>query len=429
MTPDIKDPTTVKLMRQKELDRYNRHDSDSPLVAVSDFQSSYIYRPQCSMEKMIHADSAEIKHILGVEHDEVLVISFSEDTTIFLKSLECISELSIERDFVVSGNRWIEGKTNIYKIPGTDIVVCSRDYGHVIRKRDYEAVKKFITSISLSPSSYDEPALDKVYWDNKTSSLKNDVNFFAKSKHWFDKRDLPYSRSYLLYGAPGNGKTSAIRAISKFFGVEPSQFSFTGRYEDPDFAFLSWVAGSQKEANEPVDPYSYRTEGVSDLSDNPKIRIILLEDIDRFFSREEGIKTPVSFSAILNALDGVDQRKNSILIATANNPEKIDSQVLFRPGRFDLRIPFDAPDRAGISSFLTKLVVDDNVSDGTIEKVSDLARGHSFAFVKGVYMAAANKAFSRASEVINDEDIITSLNEFLANMGKDIKSSRGGAGF
>jgi hypothetical protein len=64
-----------------------------------------------------------------------------------------------------------------------------------------------------------------------------------------------------------------------------------------------------------------------------------------------------------------------------------------------------------------------------IENVANSSRGHSFAFVKGVYMAAANKAFARASEVISDEDIFSSLSEFLSNMGKDIKSSKGGAGF
>ena len=165
------------------------------------------------------------------------------------------------------------------------------------------------------------------------------------------------------------------------------------------------------------------------MSDNPRVRILLLEDVDRFFSKEEGFKTPVSFSAILNALDGVAQRKNSILIATANNPEKIDSQVLFRPGRFDLRVPFESPNKEGIVSFLRKLGEEDSISEAMIEKVADSSRGHSFAFIKGVYMSAANRAFARASEVISDEDISASLSEFLNNMGKDIKSSKGGTGF
>lgn len=422
----IKDDLIKKM---KEEGGYLAEQDATYVRSASDFQGIYTYRPICSADRMIHAESDIIKQLLGVNYTEVIVINFREDSGVFRKALTFASDLSCERNFEVSGSRWRQSSNNCYKIPGTDIVVLNRDYGFVIRKCDYDAVKNFVITISLSPSSYNDSALDKVYWDEKTSSLKNDVKFFAKSKSWFDKRDLPYSRSYLLYGTPGNGKTSAIRAISKFFGVETDQFSFTGRYEDPDRAFLNWVSGQ---------PDGVARVGHIDYPDcpddhgenyNPKIRILLLEDIDRFFSREEGMKTPVSLSAMLNALDGLDQRRNSILVATANNPEKIDSQVLLRPGRFDLRIPFDAPDNVGIATFLRQLAVDDNISENTIEVVADMSRGHSFAFVKGVYMAAANKAFSRASEIINDEDIKASLNEFINNMGKDIKSLKTGAGF
>jgi SpoVK/Ycf46/Vps4 family AAA+-type ATPase len=302
------------------------------------------------------------------------------------------------------------------------------------RRSDWKKVKTFIVSISLSPTHYETKELDSVFWDEKTKTLRDDVIFFSNSKKWFDNRDLPYSRSYLLYGPPGNGKTSAIRAISEYFDTTPSQFSFTGRYEDPDSAFLSWISGEDSGSSrnhEFAIPQQSRAlnDGASYGLENPRIRVLLLEDIDRFFSREEGFKTPVSFSAILNALDGVVQRKNSILIATANNPEKIDSQVLFRPGRLDLRIPFAPPDRAGMISFITRLVESDSISSETVEKVADASKGHSFAFVKGVYMAAANKAFARASEVIYDEDILSSLTEFLSNMGKDIKSTKLGTGF
>ena len=64
-----------------------------------------------------------------------------------------------------------------------------------------------------------------------------------------------------------------------------------------------------------------------------------------------------------------------------------------------------------------------------IHKVADATKGHSLAFVKGVYLAAANKAFARASEEIHDDDIDVSLQEFLSNLGRDIKSQRSGTGF
>jgi len=407
----------------------------NPAISGHGSVDSFVYRPPVSVAKFLFADRDEIKRILGVNWDEAIVFSLSEELSPLISKLEEVEDLFLVRTFSVSGNRWKERKGSIFRIPGEDVVFFNTDFGFVARKRDWSKIRLLISKVQLSPSLYNEKSLDKVFWDSKTESLKNDVLFFSKSKEWFDKRDLPYSRSYLLYGPPGNGKTSAIRAISKFFHSSPSQFSFTGRYEDPDSAFLSWVSGGDHEDDMyDENPRPLRHSRIFDIGDeeeesNPRIRVLLLEDIDRFFSKEEGFKTPVSFSAILNALDGVAQRKNSILIATANNPEKIDSQVLFRPGRFDLRIPFEAPSRDGIRSFMRKLSEEDSISDSMVDRIADAAKGHSLAFVKGIYLAAANKAFARSSQIISDEDIELSLSEFLSNLGKDIKSTRSGTGF
>jgi hypothetical protein len=402
----------------------------------SGFIESFVHRPPTSITKLLKSEAEDIRRILGVRWEDSMVFCLTERLDPLLSKLEDVSEIGFTKTFHVSGNRWKERVGSIFKIPGEDVVFYNTDFGFICRRKDWTKIRSFILQIPLSPSSYDEKMLDKVFWDAKTETLKRDILFFSKSKDWFDKRDLPYSRSYLLYGPPGNGKTSTIRAISKFFHTVPSQFSFTGRYDDPDSSFLQWVGGEQDEDDYYADeiPRAGRLKRygheIGDLEEsNPRIRILLLEDIDRFFSKEEGFKTPVSFSAILNALDGVAQRKNSILIATANNPEKIDSQVLFRPGRFDLRIPFEAPNRDGIRSFLSKLSEEDSISPNMIDKVADAARGHSLAFVKGVYLAAANKAFARASTQIHDEDITESLQEFLSNLGRDIKSNKGGAGF
>lgn len=423
---------------EKLRDKFEESGLTSDLYDQNVTGESFIYRPPVSSSKLLKADGEDIRRILGVNWDQALFFSLTQDLTPLLSKMENVSEIGFNRTFFVSGNRWKDETKSVFRIPDTDVLMMTTDYGFICRRKDWDRIKAFVESISLSPSNYNTAALDKVFWDAKTESLKRDILFFSKSKHWFDKRDLPYSRSYLLYGPPGNGKTSTIRAISNFFHATPSQFSFTGRYEDPDAEFLSWVGGTFESRGEddyddsPLFSSRHRRrtrEDDSEPEENPRIRILLLEDIDRFFSKEEGFKTPVSFSAILNALDGVAQRKNSILIATANNPEKIDSQVLFRPGRFDLRIPFEAPNRDGITSFLRKLAEDDRISEVMIQKVADAAKGHSLAFVKGVYLAAANKAFARASEEIHDDDIEVSLNEFLSNLGKDIKSNRPGTGF
>jgi DNA polymerase III delta prime subunit len=412
------------------------NESDEAVTTDVPFVNSFVFRPPLHSLNLFKSDEEAIRIYLGCSYNEVVHFDIpGVRNSLLLQSLENISDKYSEKRFVVSGNKWVEKTEFLFKIPGTDAIIFWRPYGFITRNTDWPVVKKFVSEARVNHSSFNESALDKVCWDERTSLLVNDVKFFSNSKHWFDKRDLPYSRSYLLYGPPGNGKTSAIRAICKYFHTAPSQFSFTGRYEDPDSEFLNWVSGGDTD-DSAYDFLGLAKEkqnspfgGEDEQEESPAIRVLLLEDIDRFFSKEEGFKTPVSFSTILNALDGVVQRKNSIIIATANHPDKIDSQVLFRPGRFDLRIPFSSPTRESIISFLKKLSCDDSISDNAISKVADLCRGHSFAFVKGIYLSAANKSFERKSLEINDVDILSSADEFISNMGKEMKSNKLGVGF
>ena len=42
----------------------------------------------------------------------------------------------------------------------------------------------------------------------------NDAKDFLASKEWYAERGIPHRRGYLLYGAPGAGKTSLIHSIA-----------------------------------------------------------------------------------------------------------------------------------------------------------------------------------------------------------------------
>lgn len=81
------------------------------------------------------------------------------------------------------------------------------------------------------------------------------------------------------------------------------------------------------------------------LNDAPSQSIILLEDIDGIFvGREyvdkEGRKRQrggVTFSGLLNALDGIRSQEGRILFMTTNHREKLDPALL-REGRCDMQI-------------------------------------------------------------------------------------------
>lgn len=137
-------------------------------------------------------------------------------------------------------------------------------------------------------------------------------------------RGIPYRRGYLFHGPPGTGKTSFISALAGHFGYSVCMLSLSERtLDDERLAYL--------------------------LSNAPPNSFIVLEDVDAaFVSRDlyensqhkayEGM-TRVTFSGLLNALDGVASSEERILFMTTNHLNRLDP-ALIRPGRIDVQSLF-----------------------------------------------------------------------------------------
>ncbi|KAF9779458.1 P-loop containing nucleoside triphosphate hydrolase protein [Thelephora terrestris] len=164
-------------------------------------------------------------------------------------------------------------------------------------------------------------------------AVLEDALDFLDSKEWYSERGIPFRRGYLLYGAPGSGKTSLIQSIAGELNLDVYVISLSR-------------AG--------LDDNSLQ-ELISDL---PEQCIALMEDIDVAFHRtlsrdlpvegEEPTKKPVadpersskvSLSGLLNALDGVGAQEGRLLFATTNRYEALDL-ALRRPGRMDVHVEF-----------------------------------------------------------------------------------------
>jgi len=126
-------------------------------------------------------------------------------------------------------------------------------------------------------------------------------------------KGVPYRRGYLLHGPPGTGKTSFTQAIAGALKL--------------NICYLNLSNGNMDD------------DGLNRALNNaPSQSIILLEDIDGIFVARESVNQGrdggVSFSGLLNALDGVRSQEGRILFMTTNHREKLDP-ALMRPGRAD----------------------------------------------------------------------------------------------
>ena len=136
--------------------------------------------------------------------------------------------------------------------------------------------------------SWDQLVLDPTI----VSLLKDDFESFFEREDWFRKMRLPFRRGYLLHGPPGNGKSTAIRAILSSRGLTAYTIRLFGeKVDDEHLEYLFERAAKQAPA------------------------VVLLEDIDPCFPRAGGSVTKVSLQQLLNCLDGVASSEGIITIA------------------------------------------------------------------------------------------------------------------
>lgn len=359
---------------------------------------------------------------LGVANDdEILIVEIDKPIWYALNPVE-------DEEFPGQVVRYNVERGEVQRVPsdrvGGSVHVVGEDkirivrWGHgnlgVIAKKDLEALEKMVFAVSITPEVYDEPSFGDMFWTEPTILLQKDVKFFTESFEWFKAKGLPYRRSYLLYGAPGNGKTLSIRVVAKYLKVEPECFDFSASYDEPDTGFMKWVTGAGKLMEKAVPTPEYQTavsKGVD--GQRPYIRLLALEDLDKYYPSGGEPKSKVSLTAVLNGLDGIVQATNTILFATANHPENLDQTVLSRPGRFHRRISFAPPNADEAERFMKWRFEGEKISEGTIKEVVKQTDGHSFALLSELLTCSAAIAFERGSKELSDEDVMTALSQQL----------------
>merc|ERR550534_1422624 len=156
--------------------------------------------------------------------------------------------------------------------------------------------------------------------ENIAENILDDVHEFIRNQKWYLDRRIPYRRGYLLHGPPGCGKSSFVAALAGQLGYNISILNLgdPGMTDDRLQHLLAVV---------------------------PPKSLVLLEDVD-FAVGESAPADPtgpyagvmrLSFSGLLNALDGVVATEERIVFMTTNHFRRLP-RALVRPGRVDLNI-------------------------------------------------------------------------------------------
>lgn len=168
---------------------------------------------------------------------------------------------------------------------------------------------------------HSRPPSSVILSEGQMEAILDDVHKFLrpKTKKWYIKHGLPHRRSYLFYGHPGTGKTSTIRAIASKFKLNCCYLNLTS------------------------DDFSNQVLADA-LSQVPGNALIVIEDVDALFNEERKNEEArsLTFSGLLNLLDGLISAEGIITVMTTNHIERLD-KALIRGGRVDRRFLFDKP--------------------------------------------------------------------------------------
>ena len=226
-------------------------------------------------------------------------------------------------------------------------------------KEDKDKISIFLTSTDGGYLQYlgkrQKRDMDSIYLPKKQKAeiIADMEKFLAPATCTrYMKLGINHKRVYLLEGIPGSGKTSLITALASKFNFNIAIISFVPKMTDMDLLRLL------RSSNDTCDENS-----TSDKESEKKKTIMVFEDIDCIFmerkSNDEN-KNTITFSGLLNALDGITSNENLICFITTNYKSHLDSALL-RPGRIDYIMRFDYSTKEQIQDIFSEFTSCDDV--------------------------------------------------------------------
>ncbi|KXJ27541.1 mitochondrial chaperone BCS1 [Exaiptasia diaphana] len=315
----------------------------SPGTHFFQYKNNWI-RVERSREKMVDLTT-------GAPWETVTLTALGRDRKIFNDLLEEARVMALAKT---------EGKTVMYIPMGAEW----RQFGFPRRKRPLDSV---------------------ILGDGISENILLDVRDFNSNSKWYMDRGIPYRRGYLLYGPPGCGKSSFIQALAGELDYSICVMNLSDRsLSDDRLNHLMSVA--------------------------PQQSIILLEDIDAAFvktdeakdgsKRENVYMNRVTFSGLLNCLDGVASTEERIVFMTTNHLNRLDG-ALIRPGRVDVKQEIAWASRSQLIRMFMRFYPEQSHTLATkfADKALESGEDKSVAQIQGHFMRFKNDPLAAVEQV------------------------------
>lgn len=190
---------------------------------------------------------------------------------------------------------------------------------------------------------------------NEKETVINHINKWKDNKDFYAHKELIYKTGILLYGEPGVGKSSFVKAIAGKYGADIVNINMSN-IADINLNELS---------------------AVLNVDSKEQLYIILLEDIDTAWLDRKNVITDKEDQAVINKLlqflDSNTSPNNVIFIATTNHIERLDNALL-RDGRFDLKVEVKPLKRAEAMQFCKSFGLSNEISNEILDDSDSITR-------------------------------------------------------
>ncbi len=227
----------------------------------------------------------------------------------------------------------------------------------------------------------------------------------------FAEHRLPAPKGILLYGPPGCGKTLIAKAVANSLAKKVA--AKTG--DEKGRSYFINIKGPEllnKYVGETERQIRLVFQRAREKSEEGWPVIVFFDEMDSMFrTRGSGISSDMESTIVpqlLAEIDGVEGLRNVIVIGATNREDLIDPAIL-RPGRLDVKIKIERPNRDAARQIFSRYLTTEIPLD--VEEVSRAGDGNA---------AVVTMIGATVEEMYRDDDDNRFLEVTYANGDKEI---------
>src|SRR5438309_2766925 len=228
---------------------------------------------------------------------------------------------------------------------------------------------------------------------DQIEAIKDAVELPYLYADYYKEHKLTPPKGVLLYGPPGCGKTMIAKAVANNLAEKISEKrgekikGFFLNIKGPEL-LNKYVGETERKIREIF--IKAREKAAEDVP-----VIVFFDEMDALFrTRGTGISSDVETTIVpqlLAEIDGVEGLKNVIVIGASNRQDLIDPAIL-RPGRLDVKIKIERPDRGAAADIFRKYLTAD------IPFAESTARGDVAAAIEQMIAGTVEAMYSLSED-------------------------------